>query len=112
MRLVCSGWHRNHGQHTLFTGQLSDAAVKLGNGPIGYNEVQIVLSEVPPERRHGGTVGVNFRIDTRNSPLNGEYLMSLTLGKADILRLFRGAFDELKFGRLVEFLSDAETLAD
>ena len=108
MRIKVEGWHRNHGEREIFVGQLADAQVTVGPGEIGYEGVQLQLSADPPMRPSGGRVIARFRIDTRSTPLNGEYCMSVILGKKDIATLYKSAFAEMTFTQIQDVFRSLE----
>jgi hypothetical protein len=111
MRIKVEGWHRNHGERELFVGQLADAKVTVGPGEIAYEGVHLQLSEDPPTRPRGGRVIARFRIDTRAAPLNGEYLMSVVLGKKDIAKLYKSAFGDMTLKQLDSVFDSLEEAA-
>ena len=92
MRIKVEGWHRNHGERELFVGQISGASVSVGPGTTAYDGIHLELSDESPTRPRGGRIITRFRVDTRGAPINGEYLMSIQMGKKDIATLYRKAF--------------------
>jgi hypothetical protein len=111
VRIKVEGWHRNHGERELFVGQLADAQITVGPGEIAYEGLQLQLSPDPPTRPSGGRVIARFRIDTREAPLNGEYLMSVILGKKDIAKLYRSAFGDMTLNQLESVFDSLEAEA-
>jgi hypothetical protein len=89
MRLSREGWHRNHGEFDLFKRPLKEATVESSDVAIGYDEMIIQPWDVAEGRPNAETVQIKFRVDTSNRPLNGEYLLRLTLSRKDIALLAR-----------------------
>ena len=113
MRLKCEGWHRNRGERELYRSSLSEAAVASSSGTIPYERPRIRISDRPPNRPNGGWAEILFRVDTRETPLNGEYLFSLKLSRDDLRKLFLAANRDMPVGALIGALAElSESIED
>ena len=83
MRIKVRGWNRNHGWREIFASPLVDASHSNGDDDVPNTGVNIETSDRGYDRPNGGRAVLNFRLDL-TQPLNGEYMMSITLSKRDI----------------------------